>query len=84
MRELSQGELIIIFGGFAVLWVVAGYLRLRRRRGLQGLRSLELCYWYVVVVGIYFFITNLTMLGVVVVILALIGVVYERWIGARL
>ena len=84
MRQITQIELIVIFGGFALLYGIVAILRLRYRRGHPGLKSMALCYYAVILAGLYLLLTGLPLLGLICVVLGGIGVLYEYEVGAKL
>lgn len=84
VRQITQVELIVIFGGFALLYVGVSFLRLRHRKGRSGLRSMALLYYGVIASGLYLLLTGLPLLGAICVVIGGFGVVYEYEIGSKL
>lgn len=84
MRQITQVELTIIFGGFAVLYAVTAILRLRYRKGHSGLKSMALFYYGVIASGVYLLFTGLPLLGVICFGIGGAGVLYEYQVGSKL
>lgn len=84
MRQLTQWELIVIFGGCGLLFVVVSFFRLRYRNGHRGLKTMAICYYWLILVGFYLIATMLFTLGLLALMIGSLGVLYEYSIGVKL
>ena len=84
MQQLTMVEVILIFGGLAILYTISAIFRFRFKRGLSGIESMSSLYYGVIVVGLYLTFRLNAGLGMVIMVIGGAGVVYESIIGKKL